>query len=177
MADFGFGHAPGTSGIDERLASLRGIGGGAPVTSRKIRLELLVGIAIVLFSLVLVVVLLGNRAPSSITAQPEVVPIETPTPIETGLLAGEAYIPISVSAGRFPPELQVGDTVSIVVVPPMGADEVVRAIRDNVLVHSISAASDIGTDTVVTVQGPHSLGVDIANADRVLISIVEVATK
>ena len=177
MADFGFGHTPGTSGVDERLAGLRNTGGGAPVTSRKIRLELLVGIAIVLFSLVLVVVLVGNRATTTITAQPDVGAIETLPLVETGLLAGEAYIPISVSVGHFPPELHVGDMVNIVVVPPMGADEVVRAIRENVLVHSIDTASDIGTDTVVTVQGPITLGVDIANADRVLVSIVGVATK
>ena len=177
MADIGFGSGSHTSGIDERLAGLRTASGAIVTSSRKIRVELLVGLLIVVFSFLLVLMLVNKRS----------APITTPTPNETpvasvneqmgGLLDGEAYVSVSVGAGEYPPEMKEGDTVRVVVVPSVNTDGIARSIKELAVVRSIGKAGDLGIESVVTLHGPESLAVDIADAEKVQLSIVEVAVR
>lgn len=177
MADIGFGSGSHTSGIDERLAGLRAASGSTVTSSRKIRVEILIGLLIVVFSFLLVLMLVNQRS----------APITTPAPNETsvtsvqeqmdGLLDGEAYVSVSVGAGEYPPEMKEGDTVRVVVVPSMNTDGIARSIKELAVVRSIGQAGDLGIESVVTLQGPESLAVDIADAEKVQLSIVGVTVR
>jgi hypothetical protein len=94
-----------------------------------------------------------------------------------GLLDGEAYVSVSVGAGEYPPEMKEGDTVRVVVVPSVNTDGIARSIKELAVVRSIGKAGDLGIESVVTLHGPESLAVDIADAEKVQLSIVEVAVR
>jgi hypothetical protein len=95
----------------------------------------------------------------------------------SGLLDGEAYVSVSVAAGEYPPEMKEGDTVRIVVVPSLNSDGVARSIKDLAVIRSIGEVGNLGNESVVTLQGPENLAVDIAEAEKVSLSIVGVAVK
>jgi hypothetical protein len=177
MADNGFGAGSRVSGIDERLAGLRANSGASVSRGRKIRYELLLGLVIVLFSLLAVLTLVSKKTTPITTSQSNQASVASVPEQESSLLDGEAYISVSVAAGEFPPEMKEGDTVRIVVVPALNADGVARSIKDLAVIRSIGESGNLGNDSVVTLQGPETLAVDIAEAEKVHISIVGVAPK
>ena len=177
MADNGFGPNPHSSRIDERLAGLRATSGATVSSGRKIRYELLIGLVIVLFSLLAVLVLVSKRTTPITTSQPSESSLPSVPEQVSGLLDGEAYVSVSVAAGEYPPEMKEGDTVRIVVVPSLNSDGVARSIKDLAVIRSIGEVGNLGNESVVTLQGPENLAVDIAEAEKVSLSIVGVAVK
>jgi hypothetical protein len=177
MADNGFGPNPHSSRIDERLAGLRATSGATVSSGRKIRYELLIGLVIVLFSLLAVLVLVSKRTTPITTSQPSESSLPSVPEQISGLLDGEAYVSVSVAAGEYPPEMKEGDTVRIVVVPSLNSDGVARSIKDLAVIRSIGEVGNLGNESVVTLQGPENLAVDIAEAEKVHLSIVGVAVK
>jgi hypothetical protein len=132
---------------------------------------------IVLFSLLAVLVLVSKRTTPITTSQPSESSLPSVPEQVSGLLDGEAYVSVSVAAGEYPPEMKEGDTVRIVVVPSLNSDGVARSIKDLAVIRSIGKAGDLGIESVVTLHGPESLAVDIADAEKVQLSIVEVAVR
>ena len=177
MVDNGFGPSPHSSRIDERLAGLRATSGATVSSGRKIRYELLIGLVIVLFSLLAVLVLVSKRTTPITTSQPSESSLPSVPEQVSGLLDGEAYVSVSVAAGEYPPEMKEGDTVRIVVVPSLNSDGVARSIKDLAVIRSIGEVGNLGNESVVTLQGPENLAVDIAEAEKVSLSIVGVAVK
>lgn len=177
MADIGFGSGSHTSGIDERLAGLRATSGAIVTSSRKIRVELLIGLLIVVFSFLLVLMLVNKRTAPVTTPTPNETPVASVNEQVGGLLDGEAYVSVSVGVGEYPPEMKEGDTVRVVVVPSVNTDGIARSIKELAVVRSIGKAGDLGIESVVTLHGPESLAVDIADAEKVQLSIVEVAVR
>jgi len=177
MADNRFGPSPHSSRIDERLAGLRATSGAAVSSGRKIRYELLIGLVIVLFSLLAVLVLVSKRTTPITTSQPSESSLPSVPEQVSGLLDGEAYVSVSVAAGEYPPEMKEGDTVRIVVVPSLNSDGVARSIKDLAVIRSIGEVGNLGNESVVTLQGTENLAVDIAEAEKVSLSIVGVAVK
>ena len=113
MADIGFGSGSHTSGIDERLAGLRATSGAIVTSSRKIRVELLIGLLIVVFSFLLVLMLVNKRSAPVTTPTPNETPVASVNEQVGGLLDGEAYVSVSVGVGEYPPEMKEGDTVRV----------------------------------------------------------------
>ena len=105
MADIGFGSGSHTSGIDDRLAGLRATSGATVTSSRKMRVELLMGLLIVLFSFLLVLMLVNQRSAPSTTPAPNETSVASVPEQVDGLLDGEAYVSVSVGAGEYPPEM------------------------------------------------------------------------
>ena len=52
-----------------------------------------------------------------------------------------------------------------------------RSIKDLAVIRSIGEVGNLGNESVVTLQGPENLAVDIAEAEKVSLSIVGVAVK
>jgi hypothetical protein len=54
---------------------------------------------------------------------------------------------------------------------------VARSIKDLAVIRSIGEVGNLGNESVVTLQAPENLAVDIAEAEKVSLSIVGVAVK
>jgi len=166
----------GAPGIAERLSVLRAPQPGAAPNRasapKRMRLEVLIGVVVVLAGVTMALFLSGgNSSPvgagEPATSSPEV-DIQN-----SRLMAGEAFIAIAVEPGNFPPSLVVGDTVRVVVTPSNDGSGSVRNLKETTVVQSVTPPAEMGTQFVVTVRAPESLATAIAASGPLHLSIVK----
>jgi hypothetical protein len=166
----------GAPGIAERLSVLRAPQPGtAPLktnTPKRMRLEVLIGIVVVLAGITMALFLKGGGSSPAIGGGPETSSPKVDVQ-DSRLMAGEAFIAIAVDPGNFPPSLLVGDTVRVVVTPSNDGSGTVRSLKEITVVQSVTPPADMGTQFVVTVRAPESLATAIAASGPLHLSIVK----
>lgn len=141
---------------------------------RKIRIELLIGAAAFVVLIAVLFVLLGTRAPQVATVT-TLVGVETPA--SGKLQNGEALIPLALEEGSFPPHVEAGDLVRIVVSPNSDGTGSTRGLVEETIVDSMSGPSDIGGRYVMTIRGPETVAVAIAASGPLHVAIIREARK
>jgi hypothetical protein len=181
MADLSSGY--GAPGISDRLSALRTPspqGGNHSVAPRprKIRTEVLVGGLVVLVGVGLA--LFAVREPAS-TATTNIDGSFTTVAQAEGensdLTDGEALVAVAVETGNFPPSLTAGDVVRVIVTPNSNGVGEVHGLADTTIVHSVSPASDIGSQFVVTLRAPATAATALAASGPIHLAIIGVGTK
>ena len=166
-------HRPGAPSSADRLSALRERteapkSGGHPVR----RNDLLIGVAVVLIGVVLVFALMTNRSTSVATSGETTQELVPEVDTSQGLLANEAFIPLPVEIGHFPPQLETGEVVQIAVTPGIDGNGETRVLQEEVTVTDISAPDDLSTSTVITVRAPQKFLADIASSGALFLSQV-----
>jgi hypothetical protein len=166
----------GAPGIAERLSVLRTPQPGTTPpkvsTPKRMRLEVLIGVVVVLAGITMALFLSGGS--STPTAGGEPVTSSPTVDIQnSALMAGEAFIAIAVEPGNFPPSLATGDTVQVVVTPSNDGTGTVHSLKETTIVQSVTPPTDMGTQYVVTVRAPESLATAIAASGPLHLSIVK----
>ena len=166
----------GAPGIAERLSVLRTPQPGtAPLktnTPKRMRLEVLIGVVVVLAGITMALFLSGSSSSPAIGGEPATSSPKVDVP-NSRLMAGEAFIAIAVEPGNFPPSLVVGDTVRVVVTPSNDGSGSVRNLKETTVVQSVTPPAEMGTQFVVTVRAPESLATAIAASGPLHLSIVK----
>lgn len=150
---------PAEAMSDERRLSLR-------------RNEVLMGSAVVLVGVLLVLfvvfrpnknqIVIGEQTPqpqSSVSSIPQ-------------LLADEALIALSVEAGHFPPQLQIGDVVRIAVTPGIDGATETRVLPEEAVVSDISTTQDSFAGAVITVRAPQNVLANVAASGAIHVAKV-----
>jgi hypothetical protein len=132
--------------------------------------ELILGVILLLIGACVVFVLLSRgKAPVPVVSDV----VDVPTQNSPGLVEpGKALVPAFVETGDFPPMLSPGDKVLVVVLPHQSPDGVARALPQDVSVAELSPDDASRSGAVVTLLGPENLAREIADAERVHLSIV-----
>ena len=166
----------GAPGIAERLSVLRTPQpGSAPLktnTPKRTRLEVLIGVVVVLAGITMALFLSGGSSSPAIGGEPATSSPKVDAQ-DSRLMAGEAFIAIAVDPGNFPPSLLVGDTVRVVVTPSNDGSGSVRSLKELTVVQSVTPPAEMGTQFVVTVRAPESLATSIAASGPLHLSIVK----
>jgi hypothetical protein len=166
----------GAPGIAERLSVLRTPQpGSAPLktnTPKRMRLEVLIGVVVVLAGITMALFLSGGGSSPAIGGEPATSSPKVDAQ-DSRLMAGEAFIAIAVDPGNFPPSLLVGDTVRVVVTPSNDGSGSVRSLKELTVVQSVTPPAEMGTQFVVTVRAPESLATAIAASGPLHLSIVK----
>ena len=166
----------GAPGIAERLSVLRTPQPGtAPLktnTPKRMRLEVLIGVVVVLAGITLALFLSGSGSSPAIGGESATSSPKVDVP-NSRLMAGEAFIAIAVDPGNYPPSLLVGDTVRVVVTPGNDGSGSVRGLKEITVVQSVTPPAGMGTPFVVTVRAPESLATAIAASGPLHLSIVK----
>lgn len=161
-------------GMNDRLASLRQ--GASPADARQVpradsrmRIEVLLGIVLIGCGLIAALFLTrGTSTPLEPAAPDEVVATTlVPSPV-----AGEMLVPIAVKEGNFPPSLDVGDLVRVIVTPSIDGFGDLRALPERTVVHSIDSPSDLGTDWIITLVGNENVLAAVAGSGPVRLGII-----
>lgn len=162
-----------SSGAD-RLNSLRQNSQSqmAMLTPRKIRIELLLGVGAFLVLLAVLFVLLGSRSPEVVSSTSIGAPIEVSG---NQLRNGEALMAMALEEGSFPPDIQKGDLIRIVVTPNQDGSGMTHALDETTTVESLSGASEIGGRYVMTVRGPESVAIAVAASGSVHVVVLQKA--
>lgn len=153
----------------DRLSALRQpaptTAGGArwPVGALVVVAVLVLGVAVVAWNL---------RADSAQVVTASTSMTETSVVSENVLLTGEALIAVAAERGTFPPQLDIGDTVRIVVVPRFTGEVNPEVFTDVAIVHDVSAPTDIASSFVITLRAAESVAPAVADAESVHLSIV-----
>lgn len=161
---------------EDRLSALRPSPGTAPAVTVPVTALRRWGLPAVfaLLAAVCVALVLTSRDFGS-TPDPvgltEPVPVGAPT---EELLSGEALVAFPVQSGHFPPSLQRGDSVRVVVTPGADGSGETRLLPETVLVTAIDSAPDVPDDVVLTVRAPVDLMPLIAGAGSLHVARVEV---
>jgi hypothetical protein len=166
----------GAPGIAERLSVLRapqtGTAPSRALAPKRMRLEVLIGVVVVLAGVTLALFLSGGNSSPVGPGEPATSSPEVAAP-NSRLMAGEAFIAIAVDPGNFPPSLLVGDTVRVVVTPSNDGNGSVRSLKELTVVQTVTPPADMGTQFVVTVRAPESLATAIAASGAIHLSIVK----
>jgi len=166
----------GAPGIAERLSVLRTPqpGTAPPLTNtpKRMRLEVLIGVVVVLAGITMALFLSGGSSSPAIGGEPATSSPKVDAQ-DSRLMAGEALIAIAVDPGNFPPSLLVGDTVRVVVTPSNDGSGSVRSLKELTVVQSVTPPAEMGTQFVVTVRAPESLATAIAASGPLHLSIVK----
>jgi len=166
----------GAPGIAERLSVLRTPqpGTAPPLTNtpKRMRLEVLIGVVVVLAGITMALFLSGGSSSPAIGGEPATSSPKVDAQ-DSRLMAGEALIAIAVDPGNFPPSLLVGDTVRVVVTPSNDGTGSVRSLKELTVVQSVTPPAEMGTQFVVTVRAPESLATAIAASGPLHLSIVK----
>lgn len=157
-------YRPAASSAD-RLSALRDRPDpSVTTTTASRRRDVIIGIGVVCIGVAAVFAFTMNRS-SGVVLQSEQ-PVES-APVVTnapGLLAGEAFIPLSVEYGHFPPHLQPGDFVRIAVTPGIEGNDVTRILVDEAVVTEVSQSNEMSSTTVITVRAPQQILASIASS-------------
>ena len=166
----------GAPGIAERLSVLRTPQPGtAPLktnTPKRMRLEVLIGVVVVLAGITMALFLSGGSSSPAMGGEPSTSSPKVDVQ-DSRLMAGEAFIAIAVDPGNFPPSLLVGDTVRVVVTPGNDGSGSVRSLKELTIVQSVTPPAEMGTQFVVTVRAPESLATAVAASGPLHLSIVK----
>ena len=145
--------------VADRLASLRSrpseISPALPRRAQFLPLLLICATAIVVGGMFLMLGLFGDSQPTVASETPQV--SYEAQEAEPELLSGEANIAFAVEQGNFPPLLEPGDVIRVVVTPGSNGVGEYRVVEDEVVVVEISESTDVSTDVVFTVRGSESL--------------------
>jgi hypothetical protein len=167
----------GAPGIAERLSVLRTPQPGTPPlktnTPKRMRLEVLIGVVVVLAGITMALFLSGGGSSSPAIGGEPATSSPKVDAQDSRLMAGEAFIAIAVDPGNFPPSLLVGDTVRVVVTPSNDGNGSVRSLKELTVVQSVTPPADMGTQFVVTVRAPESLATAVAASGAIHLSIVK----
>jgi len=165
----------GAPGIAERLSVLRapqpGTAPSRALAPKRMRLEVLIGVVVVLAGVTMALFLSGRNSSPVGPGEPATSSPEVAAP-NSQLMAGEAFIAIAVEPGNFPPSLIAGDTVRVVVTPSNDGSGSVRNLKETTVVQSVMPPADMGTQFVVTVRAPESIATAIAASGPLHLSIV-----
>ena len=166
----------GAPGIAERLSVLRapqpGTAPNRASAPKRMRLEVLIGVVVVLAGVTMALFLSGGNSSPVGTGEPATSSPEVDIQ-NSRLMAGEAFIAIAVEPGNFPPSLVVGDTVRVVVTPSNDGSGSVRNLKETTVVQSVTPPAEMGTQFVVTGRAPESLATAIAASGPLHLSIVK----
>jgi hypothetical protein len=166
----------GAPSIAERLSVLRapqpGTAPNRASAPKRMRLEVLIGVVVVLAGVTMALFLSGGNSSPVDTGEPATSSPEVDIQ-NSRLMAGEAFIAIAVEPGNFPPSLVVGDTVRVVVTPSNDGSGTVRNLKETTVVQSVTPPAEMGTQFVVTVRAPESLATAIAASGPLHLSIVK----
>ena len=166
----------GAPGIAERLSVLLapqpGTAPNRASAPKRMRLEVLIGVVVVLAGVTMALFLSGGNSSPVGTGEPATSSPEVDIQ-NSRLMAGEAFIAIAVEPGNFPPSLVVGDTVRVVVTPSNDGSGSVRNLKETTVVQSVTPPAEMGTQFVVTVRAPESLATAIAASGPLHLSIVK----
>lgn len=166
-------HRPGAPSPADRLSALRERTEAPKSEGHPLRRnDLLIGAAVVLTGVVLVFALMANRSTSVVTSGETTQEPIAEVDVSQGLLANEAFIPLSVEIGHFPPQLEIDDVVQIAVTPGLDGNGETRVLPDEVTVTNISVSNDLSTSTVITVRAPQKFLADIASSGALFLSQV-----
>ena len=164
----------GSSSGPDRLNALRqsSLSQLSTTSPRKIRIELLLGVGGFFVLIAVLFLLFGGKgngiAPStSVAAEAEQVAGQ--------LKNGEAFMAIALEVGTFPPRVEKGDQVRIVVTPNTDGSGSTHALGETTIVESLTSTSEVGGRYVMTVRGPESAALAIAASGAIHISIVREA--
>ena len=141
------------------------------LTPRKIRIELLLGVGAFFVVIAALFFLFGSRSPgvSPSTHWQRLLRILWST------ASREAFIAIALEDGTFPPDVQKGDRVRIVVTPSPDGTGSTRGLDETTIVESMSNASEVGGRYVMTVRGPESVAIAIAASGTIHVAVVDKA--
>ena len=166
----------GAPGIAERLSVLRapqpGTAPNRVLAPKRMRLEVLIGVVVVLAGITMALFLGGGNSSPVDPGEPATSSPEAEVQ-NSRLMAGEAFIAIAVEPGNFPPSLVIGDTVRVVVTPSNDGSGSVRNLKETIVVESVMPPAEMGTQFVVTVRAPESLATAIAASGPLHLSIVK----
>lgn len=167
----------GIPSVTDRLSALRTpqqqASSTAAVAPRRVRKEVLIGALVAAAGIAMALFLRGGTAPESLTSKVNAaVESAASTPLPSQLMSGEAFVPIAVESGNFPPVLKDGDQVRVIVTPDSNGTGTVRGLEETTVVHDIKAPGDIGTQFVVTVRAPEGIAAAIAASGPVFLAII-----
>lgn len=162
---------PGPSSGNDRLQALRqnSQARAGLSTSRRIRIDLLLGVIGVLLVIAFLFVAIGSPSPEMTTTTSLVAQQEE----NGGLMKiGDALIAISVEEGAFPPDVSVGDQVRIIVTSNTDGTDIARGLDAETIVQSIRETSAVGGRFVVTVSGIESVAEEVAASGPVHLAVI-----
>ncbi len=161
----------GPNSATDRLNSLRQSSQSqlSMLSPRKIRIELLIGVGAFLVLLAVLFALFSGRSPA--TAPTTSIAMAASGPVGQ-LRSGEAYIAIALEDGTFPPDVQKGDQVRVVVTPNADGTGTTRGLDETTIVESLSQAAEIGGRYVMTIRGPESVAIAIAESGTIHVAVV-----
>lgn len=164
----------GSSSGPDRLNALRqnSLSQLSTTSPRKIRIELLLGVG-AFFVLIAVLFLLFGGKSSEVAPSTSVV--ADAQQVVGQLQNGEALTAIALEEGSFPPEVEKGDQVRIVVTPNADGTGTTHALDETTIVESLTGTTEVGGRYVMTVRGPESVALAIAASGGVHIAIVREA--
>ena len=168
--------APSSSATD-RLAALRppvSEATGDRAKGRRARAgfsrEMILAVVLVLLGGLVVLMFIGRGQ------QVTVAPTETSVGEETGragdLAVGSALVSALVDQGNFPPELEKGDSVIVIVTPASSAEGTTRTLSGVATVSSVSEVNSGSYGAVVTLVSTENAAREIADAGAVHLAIV-----
>lgn len=170
----------GAPGVGDRLSALRTSQPGTPPltisTPKRMRMELLIGVVVILVGITMALFLSGGSSTPSSGGEPETSSPKVESK-DSRLMAGEAFVAIAVEPGSFPPSLVAGDTVRVVVTPGNDGNGNVRSLKEITVVQSVTPPADMGTQFIVTVRAPESIATAIAASGPLHLSIVNGASQ
>jgi hypothetical protein len=168
---------PSSGSATDRLAALRppapdtsGAGpqgrGKRPGFSR----ELILAAVLILLGACAVLVLVGRDR------QVTVLPADS-TVVENvhqgnSPVAGTALVAALVDQGNFPPEMEEGDSVVVIVTPTSSSDGTTRQLPGVAIVHSVAETNSGSYGAVVTLVSTETVAREIADAGSVHLAIV-----
>lgn len=149
----------------------------------RLRLDLILGIGLVLAGVVFVMSSRGSGqgAPSvdatevsgsasgEIPADADGVSPSADVPL---LLADEALVAVALDPGSFPPAMKTGDLVQVVVTPTFDGGGEVRILESRPVVHRVDAPGDMESKWIVTLRAPAAVAKAVAASGPVHLSIL-----
>lgn len=168
----------GIPSVADRLSALRSPSQqhqvSAATAPRRIRKEVLIGVLVAAAGIALALFIRGGTAPESLATKVDAaVESAASMPTPSQLMSGEAFVPIAVESGNFPPVLKDGDQVRVIVTPDSNGSGTVRGLEETTVVHDIESPDDIGTKFVVTVRAPEGVATAIAASGPVFLAIID----
>ena len=161
---------------DDRLTALRSPAGATgqvqveePKKTRTLK-ELLLGFVLIMIGCFIAFVVLGRGSQNTSLTDESVE--TTVADVPSGIGKGMALFAALVEAGSYPPAIQEGDTVMVIVTPDPSSDQVTRSLSERATVTDVAETSTITGGVVISMIGPEEMSRDIADAAEVHLSVV-----
>ena len=136
------------------------------------RNEVLMGSAIVLVGVLLILFVVFRPNKNQVVTGEQISQSQIAVSSIPQLLADEALIALSVEAGHFPPQLEIGDVVRIAVTPGIDGASETRVLPEEAVVSDISTTQDAFTGAVITVRAPQNVLANVASSGAIHVAKV-----